>query len=110
LSCEPGWVKIQRTHRSLLHQILPAQGPKHPRKKERKRKSVVANLGYEAKFFAIPDKIDQVHTHKPETCEHCEASLSEGKLTGGMRNHYVFSRSQRLIPSYMTINAWTWNV
>lgn len=34
--------------------------------------------------------MDQVHQYRPETCQHCQADLGQGRLTGTVVNHYVY--------------------
>lgn len=64
-----------------------AQRPKSPRRKGRKRGG---QLAHQAHFAAVPERVDHVHPHRAKTCEHCEAPLFHGKLTGGAVSHYVY--------------------
>jgi transposase len=63
--------------------------PKQKNKKRRARKRG-AQPGHKANFAAVPAHVDEVHPHRPMVCEHCDADLGRGKLTGSSVSHFVY--------------------
>jgi transposase len=67
----------------------PPGAPARPKSKRGKRKRG-GQRGHEAHFSAVPDHVDQVHEHRAEVCEHCNAELSRAERTGALETHYVY--------------------
>jgi len=66
-------------------------GAKAPRKKKgRKKRKRGGQPGHKANFSAVPEHVDHVHPYRASTCDHCEAELTDGELTGSCENHYVY--------------------
>ena len=38
----------------------------------------------------MPDHVDQVHPHRAQACQNCDAALTHGELTGACVSHYVY--------------------
>ena len=68
----------------------PPGGPPDKPKKKRKKRKRGGQPGHKRKVATVPDRVDHVHLHRPETCKHCSADLAGGTLTGGKSNHFVY--------------------
>jgi len=65
-------------------------GARSPKGKRRRRGKRGGRLGHKAHFSSEPAHIDHVHQYRPDTCEHCDADLADGRLTGSVVNHHVY--------------------
>ena len=68
----------------------PGARPRPKQKKKRRARKRGAQPGHEAHFAAVPAHVDEVHPHRAEACEHCDADLGRGKLTGSSVSHFVY--------------------
>jgi len=68
----------------------PGARPRPKHKKKRRARKRGAQPGHKANFAAVPAHIDEVHPHRPEVCEHCDADLGRGKATGSSVSHFVY--------------------
>jgi transposase len=69
---------------------LPGNRPLKAKAKRGKRRKRGGQPGHVARFAAEPEKVDRVEQYLPTTCEHCQADLADGTLTGSVINHYVY--------------------
>lgn len=65
-------------------------GTRPPKKKRRTGRKRGGRPGHEAHFAPMPEHVDRVRQYRPKTCEHCDAGLDDGTLTGTVVNHYVY--------------------
>lgn len=65
-----------------------ARPPKVKRHGKRRRRG--GQHGHQGRFAVEPQRVDAVKQYRPEHCEHCDADLADGKLTGSVVNHYVY--------------------
>ncbi len=65
-------------------------GTRPPKKKRSKRRKRGGQPGHQAHFAPTPDHVDHEHQYRPTTCQHCQADLEHGELTGTVVNHYVY--------------------
>jgi len=69
----------------------PPSAPTRPKRKRRGKRKRGGQPGHKASFGSAPERVDQVHEHRPEVCEHCGADLADGELTGSCFKHYVYN-------------------
>ncbi len=62
--------------------------PSKPKRGKRRKRG--GQPGHVGRFAAAPEHVDHVQPHRPVQCEDCQASLSRGKATGGVANHFVY--------------------
>jgi transposase len=65
-------------------------GARPPKVKRGKRRKRGGQHGHQRWLSADPSHVDEVKQYRAETCEHCEANLADGELTGSVVNHYVY--------------------
>lgn len=68
----------------------PRARPWPKQKKKRRARKRGAQPGHKAHFAAVPAHVDEVHPHRASECEHCDADLARGKLTGSSVSHFVY--------------------
>ena len=68
---------------------LPGAGQGKTKSRRRKKRRG-GKPGHQAHFAAPPTHVDQTHSYRAPTCQHCQADLSQGELTGSSTHHYVY--------------------